>query len=122
VITLGTSFASWIFSSDVTFVPVIAARHPALFKEIFTTGHVVIGIVSVLSWVLGNVLFGISVIRAKVFPRWAGLMLVVGTLVVPIAYLTGLSVRVVGIGGAVAGAGQVWLGLALLHAIPPRTA
>jgi hypothetical protein len=30
VIILGTSFASWIFSSDVTFVPVIAAESPAL--------------------------------------------------------------------------------------------
>jgi hypothetical protein len=67
--------------------------------------------------VAGNVLFGISVVRAKIFPRWAGLV-VAGTVVVPIAYLAGASVHVVAIGGGVAGAGQVWLGAVLLRVIP----
>jgi hypothetical protein len=47
VIILGTSLASWIFSSDVTFVPVIAAESPALFKKIFSGSHLVVGIASV---------------------------------------------------------------------------
>jgi hypothetical protein len=47
-IILGASLASWIFSSDVTFVPVIAAQSPALFKQIFSGSHVLLGIVSVL--------------------------------------------------------------------------
>ena len=67
VILIGTSLASWIFSSDVTFVPVIAAESPALFKKIFTRSHIALGMVSVLSWVLGNLLFGISIARAKCF-------------------------------------------------------
>ena len=33
VIIIGTALASWIFSSEVTFVPVIAAEAPALFKK-----------------------------------------------------------------------------------------
>jgi len=70
---------------------------------------------SVLTWVLGNVLFGISIIRAKTFSRWAGILLIVGTAIIPVAYLTGLSVHVVAIGGAVAAAGQVWLGYELLQ-------
>jgi hypothetical protein len=49
IVILGTSFASWIFSSDVTFVPVIAAESPLLFKKIFTTRHIMLGIVSVLT-------------------------------------------------------------------------
>jgi hypothetical protein len=117
VIILGTSLASWIFSSDVTFVPVIAAESPALFKKIFNPSHLAIGIASVLSWVAGNVLFGISVVRAKVFPRWSGILLVIGTVIVPIAYLAGVSARVAGTGGAIAGAGQVWLGYALMRAL-----
>ncbi len=115
VIIIGTSLASWIFSSDVTFVPVIAAESPALFKKIFNNTHVLIGVGSVLTWVLGNVLFGISIIRAKTFSRWAGILLIVGTAIIPVAYLTGLSVHVVAIGGAVAAAGQVWLGYELLQ-------
>jgi hypothetical protein len=117
IVIVGTSLASWIFSSDVTFVPVIAAEAPALFKKIFSTGHIVVGLVSVLSWVAGVVLSGISVIRARVFPRTAGVLLIIGPVIIPIAYLAGLSVRVVAIGGAVIAAGQIWLGYELLRII-----
>jgi hypothetical protein len=120
VIILGTSLASWIFSSDVTFVPVIAAEAPGLFKKIFGTGHVVVGIASVLSWVAGNVLFGISVVRAKVFPRAPGLLLAIGTTIVPITYLAGLPVRVTALGAALAAVGQIWLGTALLRNLGSR--
>src|SRR6266542_1690615 len=121
VVVVGTSLASWIFSSDVTFVPVIAAREPALFQEIESGAHVAVGVASVLTWVLGNVLFGTSIIRAGVFPRWAGILLVVGTLILPVAYLAGLSVRVVGFGGGLAGVGQIWLGTALLRGLPRQS-
>lgn len=114
VIMLGTALASWIFSSDVTFVPVIAAESPTLFKKIFSTGHTLIGVASVLSWVLGNWLFGISLIRAKTFSSRAGILLMVGTIIIPIAYLSGLSIRVVAVGGGIAAVGQIWLGCELL--------
>jgi hypothetical protein len=51
VILLGTSTASWIFSSDVTFVPIIARDSPELFKKIFTTGHVLTGALNVGLWI-----------------------------------------------------------------------
>ncbi len=115
VIVPGTSLASWIFSSDVAFVPVIAAQAPGLFRQIFSGPHLALGIVSVLAWVLGNVLFGLSIVRARVFPRAAGVLLAAGMLIIPIAYLSGLSVRVVGLGGTLAAAAQVWLGAVLLR-------
>lgn len=118
VILLGTSLASWIFSSDVTFVPVIAARSPALFKEIYGTAHVWLGILSVLGWVLGNVLFGWSIVRAKVFSPWAGVLLATGPVVLPVVYLTSLPVRAGAVGAAMMAAGQIWLGVALLRALP----
>jgi hypothetical protein len=116
VVLFGSSYASWIFSSDVTYVPVIAARAPALFDEIFTPGHLATGISSVLTWVAGNVLFGISTVRAKVLPGWAGVLLAVGAVCIPIAYLSGLPVRAVAVGGLLAGTGQIGLGVALLRA------
>lgn len=122
VIILGTSFASWIFSSDVTFVPVIAAEAPELFAKIFNTGHFAIGVISVLTWVTGNIFFGLSIIRARVFPPLTGVLLAVGTLVVPIAYLAGFSVRVVGAGATLAGASQIWLGYDLLRQLQRRGA
>jgi len=46
----------------------IAAQAPALFGDIYGSAPVLIGLGSVLLWVLGSVLFGASVVRAKVFP------------------------------------------------------
>lgn len=114
-VIVGTGLASWIFSSDVTFVPVIAVESPDLFKKIFTAGHVAIGVTSVLSWVAGSVLFGISIVRANVFSRWPGILLAVGTAIVPITYLAGLSVRATAVGALLAGAAQTWLGASLLR-------
>lgn len=121
VIIFGTSLVSWIFSSDVTFVPVIAAESPRLFQKIFSNTHIAIGIASVLTWVLGNILFGFSVIRAKIFPRWAGILLVIGSVVIPIAYLAGFSVKVVAVGAIIAGAGQIWLGYELFRILRRST-
>ena len=115
VIILGTSLVSWIFSSDVTFVPVIAAESPGLFQNIFSKSHLALGIASVLTWVSGNVLFGSSVVKAKIFSRWAGILLVIGSVIIPIAYLAGFSVHVVAVGAIIAGAGQIWLGYELLR-------
>jgi hypothetical protein len=120
VIIFGTSLASWIFSSGVTYVPVIAAQSPELFPQI-ENQTILLGIVSVLSWILGNVLFGVSVIRSRVFPEWAGVLLIIGSLVIPVAYLTGLSVRVVAIGGLLVGVSQIWLGYDLFRTLRTST-
>jgi hypothetical protein len=112
-IIFGTSLASWIFSSDVTFVPVIAEESPRLFQKLFSNTHIAIGIASVLTWVLGKVLFGFSVIRANIFPPWASILPVIGCVVIPIAYLAGFSLKVVAAGATIAGAGQIWLGYEL---------
>jgi len=110
LILVGIGFSASIFSSDVTFVPVIAAESPQLFKQIFNNSHIAIGIASVLTWVLGNILFGISIIVAKVFPLWTGLVLIIGIVLIPVAYLSGLPVKVVAVGGTIAGIGQICLG------------
>ncbi len=121
VAILGTNLASWIFSSDVTFVPVIAAQSPGLFQQIFSRTHILIGVLSVLTWILGNILFGAVVIRAKVFLKWAGVLLITGSLVIPIAYLTGLPEKVVAVGGFLVGASQIWLGCDLFRILRKST-
>jgi hypothetical protein len=117
----GTSLASWVFSSDVTYVPVIAAEAPTLFQQINSSSNVLIGVVSVLAWALGMVLFGFSVIRGKVFPRWTGVLLVIGSLGIPIAYLLGLPVKAVAGAAILAGVGQMWLGYELLRILKKPT-
>ena len=60
----------------------------------------------------GLVLFAIATVRAGVFPRWAGLLLIVGAV---LAFLGGpLGVNAIFVaGGVVASAGFIWLGWAL---------
>ncbi len=112
---IGTGLVSWIFSSDVTFVPVIAKEAPSLFQEIFSGTHVFIGIASVLTWVLGYVLFGLSIMHAKVFSKWSGVLLIVGSIIIPTAYLSGLSVKAVAVGAILIGLSQIWLGYELMR-------
>src|SRR5206468_1934056 len=92
-------------ASIVAGLLMIAAQAPSLFQDIYGSAHVLTGLGSVLLWVLGSVLFGASVVRAKVFPREAGFLLAIGTLIVPVAYAAGLSVRIVGLGAALAAVG-----------------
>jgi hypothetical protein len=114
VVTLGTALTTWIFSSDVTFVPVLATEAPGLFAKIFTGPHIALGAGSVATWVIGNVLVGLSVMRAKVYPWWAGLLPILGTVPIPIGYFAAVSVKVIAVPAAIVGMGQVVLGLRLL--------
>ena len=78
-------------------------------RPIFDAGvPAVIALISVVGLTLGFLLFGIATMRARVFSRWAGLILIVGAVVsfVPMPL-------VARIGGAVLGLGIAWLGWAL---------
>ena len=52
------------------------------------------------------------------------MLLIIGSLVIPVAYLIGLSVKVVAIGGLLVGASQLWLGYDLFRTLRklPRSA
>jgi hypothetical protein len=68
-----------------------------------------------LAFLTGTIMFGIATMRARVFPRSAGLLLIVGDGVFGAASFSGsvtLAVEVVG--AAITCAAFVWLGLALL--------
>ena len=59
-------------------------------------------------------LFAISIVRAKVFASYAGIALALGTIVIPIAYLTHMPGKVVAASGSIVGLSLVWLGCELL--------
>jgi hypothetical protein len=68
-----------------------------------------------LAFFLGLILFGAATMRASVFPRWAGLLLIVGDVVFGAGDHFGPAAPIVYVlGAAITGAGFVWLGLALL--------
>ena len=68
-----------------------------------------------LAFFIGLILFGIATMRAGVFPRWAGLLLIVGDIVFGAGDFTRSAAPVVFVVGAlITCAGFVWLGVALL--------
>jgi hypothetical protein len=70
-----------------------------------------------LAFLIGLILFGVATMRAGVFPRGAGLVLIVGDVVFGAASFAGTASLVIEVVGAlITCAAFVWLGLALLLA------
>jgi hypothetical protein len=73
----GTAFVGTIVYMVATVVHLVAMQAPALFEQA-TTPPTSAMLVLVLGFGLGYILLGIATIRASVFPRWTGLLLIVG--------------------------------------------
>ncbi len=68
-----------------------------------------------LAFLIGLILFGAATMRAGVFPRWAGLLLIVGDVVFGAGSFAGAAATILEILGAlITCAALVWLGLSLL--------
>jgi hypothetical protein len=68
-----------------------------------------------LAFLIGLILFGIATMQAGVFPRWAGLLLILGDVVFGAASFSGSAALIIEVVGAlITCAAFVWLGLALL--------
>jgi hypothetical protein len=68
-----------------------------------------------LAFLIGLILFGAATMRAGVFPRWAGLLLIVGDVVFGAGSFAGSAATIFEILGAlITCAALVWLGLSLL--------
>jgi hypothetical protein len=70
---------------------------------------------------MGLILFGIATMRAGVFPRWAGPLLILGDVVFAVGTFAGSAALIVEVLGAlITCTAFVWLGLALLSASDTR--
>jgi ABC-type multidrug transport system permease subunit len=68
-----------------------------------------------LAFLIGLIVFGAATMRAGVFPRWAGLLLIVGDVVFGMGSFAGSAAPIFEIVGAlITGVALVWLGLSLL--------
>jgi hypothetical protein len=71
-----------------------------------------------LAFLIGLILFGIATMRAGVFPRWAGALLIAGDAVFGAASFSGSAVLVVEVVGAlITCAAFMWLGLSLVSGV-----
>jgi len=85
LIGFSLAFAGGVIASTIqyvasTVVPLIAARAPALFDRAMTPPALAPPLF-VLGFVLGHILFGVATMRARVLPRWSGLLVSLGMLV-----------------------------------------
>jgi hypothetical protein len=70
-----------------------------------------------LAFLIGLIVLGIATMRAGVFPRWGGLLLIVGDVVFGAGSFAGAAASIVSVvGAAITCAGFVWLGLRLWSA------
>jgi hypothetical protein len=99
---------------DLTIFPYLDVHAPLASVLFFTANvaaHVYLAVVSALLGV-GGVLLGIATMRARVFPRWAGLLLIVGLVSLGASFVNvflsgALVFSMVGLG---------WIGYALVTA------
>lgn len=107
---------------EVFVLPVVAASAPAFVESWMAMFGGPAGTLDVgplpLVWtitgpiyILGGLLFGIATFRAAILPRWAGVLLAIGTVIGPVAILfpPGLQPKV----AVPVGLALVWLGYAL---------
>jgi hypothetical protein len=99
----------------ITTLPYLATHAPAVFNNAFDAGIEPFGLVGGVLLLLGLLLLGIATIRAAVFPRLAGILILVGGLFTPALILGDtLIVSLLGaVGLALAMVGFAWIGLRL---------
>jgi len=90
---------------------VLSALDAALVEELFAGSTGLAALVSLVIFTLGVVLFGIAIIRANVFPKWAAVLYIVGFLPVTVAPF--IPEIILSIGEVVASIGIIWLSYAL---------
>ncbi len=98
---LGTALLAGLSWAQAFVVPFIATRSPALLES-----EPLGSILSFLAFTAGWLVFGIATLRARVYPRAAAIVLIVGAVLPFVSFILPASAFVFGIGVG-------WLGFAL---------
>ena len=112
---LGFLFSGVLFSFFATSVlPYLAAHETHSFDDAFSM-IALYGLGGGVLLLIGTILLGISVIRAKVFPRVAGILLLVGGILTPASILgNGLIITLIGsVSGILINGALIWIGYIL---------
>lgn len=98
-------------------LPPLAAGYPSVFAAFFDInppGILSAGfIITLLLLDLGWLLFGVASLRARVFPRGAAIVMIIGAVLDFIFGLLDVSIGINGIAGMVLVASVAWMGIAL---------
>jgi hypothetical protein len=99
----------------VSILPLLAEKAPNLINAGYETSLAVFGLGATVLGIIGPLLLGIAVIRAKVFPSWVGILLMVSAVLSPgTTFASGALVALIGLVGIVSAAiAYGWVGLIL---------
>ncbi len=110
---IGFLLTSFFAVTDLTIFPWLDVHAPQVSAQFFTANSAVNVYVAVASslFAVGGVLLGMATMRARVFPQWAGLLLIVG-----LVSLGGFVNIFLSVAGALGFLGLGWMGYALVTA------
>lgn len=121
--------AYWVGGAidEALFYPYLAAQQatPTPPLELFDLAgplgaYLLLILAALVVWDLGTILLGLAIVRAGVLPRWGGLLLIVGNVVLNVGgFIPGFHViRITG--GVIMGIAYAWLGYTLWTATGER--
>ena len=115
LVVLGSFLGMATTAYFVSILPLLAAKAPNLINAGYETSLAVFGIGATVLGIIGPLLLGIAVIRAKVFPSLVGLLLVVSAVLSPVNTFSGGALfAFIGLVGIVSAAiAYGWVGMIL---------
>jgi hypothetical protein len=115
LVVLGSFLGMATTAYFVSILPLLAAKAPNLINAGYETSLAVFGIGATVLGIIGPLLLGIAVIRAKVFPSLVGILLIVSGVLSPVTtFSSGVLFALIGLVGIVSAAmAYGWVGMIL---------
>ena len=115
LVVLGSFLGMATIAYFVSILPLLAEKAPNLIKVgFFETSFGIFGLGSTALGIIGPLLLGIAVIRARVFPRFVGILLIVSAVLSPSTIFSGVLFTLIGLVGTVSAAiAYGWVGTIL---------
>jgi hypothetical protein len=115
LVVLGSFLGMAMVAYFVSIMPLLAEKAPILINAgFYETSFGLFGLGSAVLGIIGPLLLGIAVIRAKVFPSFVGILLIVAAVLSPSTEFSGLLFTLLGLVGTIAAAiAYGWVGIIL---------
>ena len=115
LVALGSFLGMATTAYFVSILPLLAEKAPNLINAGYETSLAVFGLGATVLGIIGPLLLGIAVIRAKVFPALVGILLMVSAVLSPVTtFSSGVLFALIGLVGIVSAAmAYGWVGMIL---------
>ena len=114
LVVLGSFLGMATIAYFVSIMPLLAAKAPNLINAGYQSSLALFGISATALGIIGPLLLGIAVIRARVFPQFVGILLIVSAVLSPSTIFSGVLFTLIGLVGTVSAAiAYGWVGMIL---------